>query len=313
MTRPVPAPGATPWPVRWLTSPLLLVATVTIALGAIAGGRSYGAALAIANVLAVVVGIAVESRFPLASEWRMTRRSFHRDLRYAAIGIPSLAATNAIFGLVSIGLSAGRSGPLTDLPLLVAVPVSLFAVDFVQYWIHRWSHEARGRIGGFLWRAHVAHHLPDRVYVLMHVANHPINLFLVRGVGQIVPLYLLGASPEAVLVASVVIGTQGILSHCNADLRAGWLNYVLTGAELHRFHHSADLREAQNFAVTLPVIDMLFGTFRYRPDRVPARLGVADPEAYPDSHSVWQVMLLPLRRRLPVAERVATVDRPSLD
>lgn len=282
-----------PWAVQWLTSPLLLAGNLALALTAIAQGWDFKAILGIANVAVVVIAILVESLYPMSPEWRMTRRSFHRDLKYLVVSVASIAATESLFGLVSISLNTGHSGPLTRLPLYAAVPIGLFAVDFIQYWLHRWSHEARCAISRFLWRSHVAHHLSDKVYVLMHPASHPINWLLVRGVAQILPLYLLGVSPAAVLLISLIIATQGILSHCNADLRAGWFNYVLTGTELHRYHHSADVDEAQNFAVSLPVIDMIFGTFRYRPGVAPVRLGVDRPDHYPESYDVIRVLLLP--------------------
>jgi hypothetical protein len=37
--------------------------------------------------------------------------------------------------------------------------------------------------------------------------------------------------------------------------------------------------------------------FYYRPGRVPERLGVLDPGAYPDSNELWKVMKLPFVSR----------------
>src|SRR5206468_10044599 len=121
--------------------------------------------------------------------------------------------------------------------------IAILAVDFVQYWQHRWSHEGRDPVGRFLWRAHVAHHLPEQVYVLMHPAGHPINGFIVRGVANIIPLYLLGASADTIVLVNLVIGLQGLVSHCNIDMRAGWFHYLLLCVALHRFPLSADPRD----------------------------------------------------------------------
>jgi sterol desaturase/sphingolipid hydroxylase (fatty acid hydroxylase superfamily) len=76
------------------------------------------------------------------------------------------------------------------------------------------------------------------------------------------------------------------------------LNYVFVGTELHRFHHSANLAESRNYAVTLSFVDILFGTFVYRPGTLPVRLGVADPSAYPKSNEFWSVMKLPFKQEL---------------
>jgi sterol desaturase/sphingolipid hydroxylase (fatty acid hydroxylase superfamily) len=93
--------------------------------------------------------------------------------------------------------------------------------------------------------------------------------------------------------ATAVIGLQGLVSHCNVDLRAGWLNYLFTGTELHRFHHSADISEGRNYAVAFSFLDVLFGTFVRRPGELPRRLGVSDPGAYPRSGQFWRVMRIP--------------------
>jgi len=108
-----------------------------------------------------------------------------------------------------------------------------------------------------------------------------------------ITLYLLGANAETLLLANIIVTLQGLVSHCNLDLRAGWFNYLFVGTELHRYHHSANLAESKNYAATLSLLDLAFGTFYYRPGRVPERLGVLDPGAYPDSNELWKVMKLP--------------------
>jgi hypothetical protein len=47
-----------------------------------------------------------------------------------------------------------------------ALPASLLAHEFAQYWQHRWSHEADDLAKHVLWNTHVGHHLPEQVYVL---------------------------------------------------------------------------------------------------------------------------------------------------
>lgn len=286
---------ATPWWVACLTWPLILLGGVGTALWAIRHNLNYGITYGAALGAAILLLVLLEAAFPAQPKWRMTLRSFLRDVKYLLAGSASLGLINGAFGLLSIKLGAGHPGPMTSWPLYVAVPVALFVVDFINYWIHRWSHELPGALGAFLWRSHAPHHLPPQVYVFMHVAGHPINLVLVRGLAMILPLYALGATPETLLLFNVVNGFQGLVSHTNLDLRAGWFNYVLTGVELHRFHHSADGSESKNFAVTLPILDLLFGTFSYQPGRLPDRLGVDQPTDYPDANDFWKVMALPFQ------------------
>lgn len=75
-------------------------------------------------------------------------------------------------------------------------------------------------------------------------------LFLLQGLIRLPLFYWLGATREAVFAAGGIIGLQGLVSHCNVDLRAGWFNYLFAGTELHRYHHSGDPREAKNFGST---------------------------------------------------------------
>jgi sterol desaturase/sphingolipid hydroxylase (fatty acid hydroxylase superfamily) len=76
----------------------------------------------------------------------------------------------------------------------------------------------------------------------------------------------------------------------------GWLNDFIRRAGLPRFHHSAGPAEERNYAVTLSLIDVIFGTVLYEPDRVPANLGIAEAHLYPKSNQFWRVMLIRLHQ-----------------
>jgi sterol desaturase/sphingolipid hydroxylase (fatty acid hydroxylase superfamily) len=286
-------PSPSPWAVRWLTWPFLLLGSLSAALLSIRYRWDYGSVYGRSVLGCILVLVALELIFPLRSDWKMTWKSFRRDLKYLGSGVVTIAAINALFGMASIRLNAGHRGPITDWPLYLSVPVALLVFEFFQYWQHRLSHEMSGHLGDHMWRVHAPHHLPDRVYVFMHPAAHPLNNLMVRGFVTILPMYLLGASPATVLLVSTLVSVQGLVSHCNVDLRAGWFNYIFVGTELHRYHHSADREESKNYAVALSFMDLLFGTFRYDPDRIPERLGVDDPNSYPDSNEFWRVMRLP--------------------
>ena len=148
-------------------------------------------------------------------------------------------------------------------------------------------------VGSALWRIHVAHHLPDRVYLLMHPVMHPINLVLVATVTQ-GALLITGASGEAIFVFNTLLALHGTISHFNVDIAAGPFNYLFVGTHLHRDHHSADPKESMNYGVLTPVWDLVFGTFHYDPRRSPTRLGVERPQDYPDSLAVHKVIMLPM-------------------
>jgi sterol desaturase/sphingolipid hydroxylase (fatty acid hydroxylase superfamily) len=296
-TTPVAAEIRTPRAVTWATWPLLFLSTLAVLSHAIALNWSYGATLGALTAGSIAVLVALEWAYPLDQRWRMTARTFfERDLKFLLAGIVTLSGINYALGLIGLNLASGHRGPLSDWPLWLAVSAAILAFDFLQYWQHRWSHEADNVFKQFLWKTHAAHHLPQQVYVLMHPAAHPLNTLLIQAVIRVPLFYWLGLSPEALMVVTAIIGLQGLVSHCNVDLRAGWFNYLLTGTELHRVHHGADHADGRNYAVVVSLIDVIFGTFDYRPGRVPQRLGVIDPGAYPRSDQFWRIMLIPFRR-----------------
>ena len=242
----------------------------------------------------VALMLLVETLHPLRAEWRMTKASFfRRDLPYMAIGGLTLGVVNYAAGWTILHFGMARGGSLAELPLLPAVVLALLIPDFIWYWVHRLSHEARGSMGQWLWKMHLAHHLPQQVYLLMHGVAHPLNIIIVRAI-MTVPLFLLGFSTEVIFTANLVVGLQGFVSHFNVDIRAGWANYFLMGTELHRYHHSADPVEAKNYGAVVTLWDQLFGTYYHRPGVVAHRLGVERPELYPADREVLKVLALPL-------------------
>ena len=278
---------------RYAAYPLLLATTVAFVLFALADpsrpGRYYGFYLA--GLIAVMV--ALETLHPLRKEWKMTRRTFfRRDLPFLSLAAATLGGVNYILNLFAQHYRASHPALLGELPIVAGALLAVYGTDFLWYWLHRLSHEMKGRVGAVLWNIHAAHHLPQQVYVFMHAVGHPINVLALRLI-LAVPLILVGFSPEVVFVFTVFNSFQGMVSHFNIDSRVGWLNYVLSGTELHRFHHSADPAQAKNYGAIVTLWDQLFGTFRYRPDSVPRRLGVERPQTYPASDDILKVLALP--------------------
>ena len=73
----------------------------------------------------------------------------------------------------------------------------------------------------------------------------------------------------------------------------GWLRFLLATPQYHHWHHAkhADYTDA-NYAVHLPVVDMLFGTYKCPAGRWPEAYGVvsgAPPESF------WRQFLHPFR------------------
>jgi sterol desaturase/sphingolipid hydroxylase (fatty acid hydroxylase superfamily) len=146
----------------------------------------------------------------------------------------------------------------------------------------------------------------------MHGVFHPLNAFLNAAILQATFLGL-GLSPQAAFAGMLLIDLQTMISHFNVEVRAGWLNFLFIGTELHRTHHSADAAEGKNYGSVLSVWDLLFGTFRYAPGRRPLALGVRPEPGLPRSEEVLRVLAYPFRTRKSVAqsEQIAWVKETS--
>ena len=237
-----------------------------------------------------------EFLFPAKVQWKMTLRSFWRDIKYGIMTMAVSRGLRFVIILLSIDIAAQNpNGPLTGSGILTGFLLTALTAEFLQYWFHRYCHEGKGKAGRFFWRIHAAHHLPDKVYLIMHGVMHPLNQIISFALIQFA-LISLGASAESIFMVNALMGFHGLISHFNVDIRAGWLNYIFISTELHRYHHSANITESKNYGGFLTIWDLVFGTFYYRRNHLPDRLGVVDPEIYPESNNMIKVLSLPFRR-----------------
>jgi sterol desaturase/sphingolipid hydroxylase (fatty acid hydroxylase superfamily) len=88
----------------------------------------------------------------------------------------------------------------------------------------------------------------------------------------------------------------GMYIHANIAVRAGRLQYVLNGPEMHRWHHAADLTSPVNFSTKLALWDWLFRTAHLPPGR-PSRFGLWRGAAFPSGFLAQQ--LFAFRRNQP--------------
>tara|TARA_R110002124_G_scaffold39297_3_gene123954 strand:+ start:3270 stop:4172 length:903 start_codon:yes stop_codon:yes gene_type:complete len=297
MGDPEPSQRAVPFFFSRLFYPLVFFGSIAAGLTAVARGWNYGLVSGVLIGGTAVSLIVLEAIYPAKPAWRMTFASFFkRDLKYIVAGISTGALISYLGALAALKVASYRAGFAGDLPLYFSVPLAILVFDFFQYWTHRWMHETNWPLGSLMWRIHAGHHLPDAVYVLMHPAGHPLNDLIVRQGLNIGLIWFIGFNADTVLIFSLITAIGGLFSHFNLDVRAGFLNYFFVSTELHRFHHSADLDESKNFGIITPLWDIIFGTFVYRPGRLPQRIGVTDPVQYPPSNRYWAVFMLPFRR-----------------
>jgi sterol desaturase/sphingolipid hydroxylase (fatty acid hydroxylase superfamily) len=158
--------------------------------------------------------------------------------------------------------------------------LTMLVSQFGEYIAHRSMHEVP-----LLWRLHATHHSPGRLYWLNAARFHPIDTALLFFLGT-TPLVLLGAPAEMFLLLLVWTSVHGLFQHCNIRLRLGPLNYVFSMAELHRWHHSLKLEEANaNYGNNILFWDLVFGTVHYPKDRAAsADIGLSDLPDFPKDY-----------------------------
>lgn len=250
---------------------------------------------AVSSVTTLLLCLLIESLFPYEKRWTMTWSSLWADLKFAALNGLSISALNLLLGLLAISTSGDLNGPAHNWPVALQLACCLLIFEALNYSIHRAMHEMPGPIGEWLWQVHIAHHLPPRLYLVMHAVFHPINGLIIRGLAIVLPIWAMGYRQEVVTMFAMINALHGLISHFNVDMRMGWANYLFVGPELHRYHHSARPEEGKNYGATLSIFDQLFGTFVYRPGETPQDLGVMPDMGLPDYERTGSVLALPFR------------------
>jgi ornithine lipid hydroxylase len=277
--------------VAWTLYPIVVIGSV--AAMAVALDRGWPP-LVVAPVLVGVTSVTVhllEQRLPYRAMWRRPHGDIATDLCHLVLsgGAAQLAQTAIVVGVAAA--AARMPGTLWPAawPLAAQVALALLVYELGGYWLHRLQHER-----GFLWRLHAVHHSAPRLYWLNTVRTHPVEA-LIYVFGVFAPLLVLGAD-ERVLTLYVVFATVfRLLQHSNVDVRLGPLNWVFSMAELHRWHHSRRIEEADsNFGNIVILWDVVFGT-RYLPERrPPADVGIDGMPEFPMTYLAQ--VAVPFRR-----------------
>ena len=241
------------------------------------------------------VFIPLERLFALHPEQPVFRPSWRTDLAYFLVSSLLVQATTlmtmrpamvlfdwAAHGELQ-GLVKGQRGWLQFIEVLVIT-------DVVQYWIHRLFHSIP-----WLWRFHEVHHSAESMDWLAGSRLHLFDVALTRGTTY-VPIYVLGFDEGPVFAYVVLVSVQATFIHANVGWKFGPLRWLIATPQFHHWHHAADAEGIdKNFAVHLPVIDWLFGTFFLPSGRWPSRYGLSKGGEYPGGY--LRQFIQPFRRK----------------
>ena len=265
----------------WVAYPGTMVMAFCMSLTLSWAGMPSVASAVAAVVLAAATVTWLEFEIPYERAWHPDRDDIKNDLLFMVT--VQMVLPQILTFLVSITLLRylnGRSVAMIQLwphqlPLVVQVAMMLVVAEFFRYWLHVAAHNTQ-----LLWRLHAVHHSPKKLYWLNVGRFHPVEKAL-QFLLDALPFVLVGVSQEVVAGYFVFYAVNGFFQHSNVDARYGVLNYVVSGAELHRWHHSRLIHESnRNYGNNLIVWDLVFGSWYLPGDRQVGELGLVNRD-YP--------------------------------
>ena len=260
----------------WATWPGLLA----LCLAATAYGFQLGHPALAFNLIyfsLAVTLLLLERWRPHEVEWSRPDGQLRVDIFHTLVSkgtVQSLFVFSAAIGLAAyitpVSTPTANIWP-RDWPLWGQVLLGIAVAEFAFYWAHRLGHEWPR-----LWHFHAIHHSVTKLWVVNTGRFH-----FVDSLKSIIPgtvlLVALGAPMEVLTWLSATTAYIGIMTHCNIELRFGWLSYLFNTPALHRWHHSRDLAEGnKNYGENIMLWDWVFGTWFDAKRRPPTDIGISE-------------------------------------
>ncbi len=244
-----------------------------------------GLSLTLSSYAAVAVAAGLitlhEIMLPHRVEWKPAGTEIANDAAFLIVvqmALPYLLSLAAVLWLANAAQANGWAITMlwpSDWPVVAQALLMLLAADFLRYWMHRAFHRFAP-----LWRLHAVHHSPHRLYWLNVGRFHPVEK-AIQYVADALPFIVLGVAEPVLAVYFVFFAINGFFQHSNCSVRLGPLNYIVSGPELHRWHHSQRAVESDtNFGNNLIIWDLMFGTRFLPADREVGPLGLQN-KTYP--------------------------------
>ncbi len=241
--------------------------------------------LEFATTLPVLLSILIihwgEKFLPFRNEWMPKKEDYQTDGWYLIL-VQTILPKVFTFLLASVFLKfIPELTPQSIWPhhwnIWAQVLLVTLISDFLRYWLHRLSHTVP-----FFWRFHAVHHSVEKLYWLNTSRFHPVEK-LFQFILDVLPFLLLGVSKEVLAFHLVLYGVNGFFQHCNIQLKFGWLNYLISSSDLHRWHHAREIHESNNnYGNNIILWDLLFGSY-YNPQKPINEIGLFNrnyPQAF---------------------------------
>jgi sterol desaturase/sphingolipid hydroxylase (fatty acid hydroxylase superfamily) len=224
-----------------------------------------------AFVAALALALGLQRLLPYAamrSSWRVNGSLW-------AVNLVVMGVVCGACACVVARWAAGEGVGLVNaaaLPLAVAIPLSILALDLVSYFWHRANHALR-----LLWRFHQVHHSDPTFTATTAFRFHPGELLLSLPL-RLLAVAALGAPVSAVIAFEVCFAFSNFVEHGNIRLPLrleAALARVLVTPALHRRHHGRRRGElGSNFGTILSVWDRCFGSYGESSSAIRFRIGL---------------------------------------
>ena len=280
----------------WLAYPTVMILAISLHLQLLNLAWAIHWAAYVPVMLGALAVTVLEHKFPHQTQWQPDRYDWGNDWVFMLL-VQVLLPRFLSFFIAAALLAALQQYDWVlegfwphQWPIAAQAVLMLLTADLSRYWLHRAAHEWPP-----LWRLHTVHHSPKKLYWLNVGRFHPLDKSL-QYLLDALPFIVLGVSEEVLALYFVFYAINGFFQHCNIELRLGVLNYLISGPELHRWHHSRIIGESNNnYGNNLIIWDIIFGT-RFLPDgRQVEALGLIN-RSYPASF--WTQMKTPFIKGL---------------
>ena len=225
-------------------------------------------------LILAIIFIPIEKFFPNRKNQIILRPEWQTDLSYFCVGhlfiqiiamVTIMPATllSETFNLNFLQVN------ISTWPWIVQFFAAILITDLFLYFIHRLFH-----ISKILWPFHAIHHSIKSIDWLAGSRLHFVDIFISRAIG-FAPTFLLGFPFEIVTSYIIFVAFHTVFIHSNTNVDFKFLKYVFVTPQYHNWHHSADPSTFnKNYAVHLPLIDYIFGTYYFPINKQPSYFGI---------------------------------------
>ena len=219
---------------------------------------------------------------------RQTKRRISEWL-IDGLGFAQLGLIRPIVFVMAFGLGAllfpEYQNSLDHLPFWLGFLIVFLPDDFTHYWVHRIAHHK-----AWLWGFHRTHHTPNIYQTSIAFRENWLWFWIMPGFWWTGFMIYAGLLEEA-LLSSAIIGIHNIWIHngTNWDLKLyktrlsrflmRFFEIFINTPSLHRAHHGLGQNAVPmgNYAQTLFIWDVIFGTAKFTEDNRPEYYGTINP------------------------------------